>query len=173
MWLNGFVTEPLLQLFCSQTQTFMDFLENLSYVQILVGTVISFLFGWLWYSPLLFLKPWKAYNNMTDENMKTGMVKGLLGGLVLTLLTGIAMDIALRAIKAYGTVNAEWDSLPSLAFSLKFALVCGLGFVFVWLLMPSFYARKPLSVSIIDGLYGAINLVIMALVISGWDQVFG
>lgn len=148
----------------------MDFLQNLDIIQILVGTVISFLIGWLWYSPILFLKPWQAYHNMTAENMKAGMAKGILGGFVLTLLTGVAMDVALRGIMAYGT--GEWDQLPSLSFSVKFALVCGLGFVMVWLLMPSFYAKKPFGLSIIDGLYGAINLVVFALVIAGWDQVF-
>ena len=48
------------------------------YVAILVVTIASFLFGWLWYSPLLFAKAWMAEMKFTPEKMqaaKPGMAR--------------------------------------------------------------------------------------------------
>ncbi|PYO76509.1 MAG: hypothetical protein DMD63_14300 [Gemmatimonadetes bacterium] len=31
---------------------------HVNYLAVLVATVVVFVLGWLWYSPLLFFKPW-------------------------------------------------------------------------------------------------------------------
>lgn len=38
-------------------------LMSLNYVAVVVVAIIGFLLGWLWYSPLLFAKPWMAEMN--------------------------------------------------------------------------------------------------------------
>ena len=47
----------------------------LNYVAVIVTAVIGFLFGWLWYSPLLFAKPWMREMNLTEESMKAAAAK--------------------------------------------------------------------------------------------------
>ena len=37
---------------------------------VLVSAVVYFLFGWLWYSPVLFAKPWVALTKTDPEKMK-------------------------------------------------------------------------------------------------------
>ena len=43
---------------------------HLNHVAVLVSAVVYFLFGWLWYLPLLFAKPWAALTKMDPEKMK-------------------------------------------------------------------------------------------------------
>src|SRR6266480_4920531 len=37
---------------------------HVNYVAVLVATVAVFVLGWLWYSPLLFFKPWMRLRGM-------------------------------------------------------------------------------------------------------------
>ena len=46
----------------------------INYVAVLVAAVASFVIGWAWYSPLLFVKPWLRSRGKDPEMvMKTGM----------------------------------------------------------------------------------------------------
>jgi hypothetical protein len=79
----------------------------LNYVAVLVVAVIGFLFGWLWYSPLMFARPWIAEMKMTDEMMKASMGKGmgfrLIKGFIFTLVSTLGLALL---IMAHGTENA-------------------------------------------------------------------
>jgi hypothetical protein len=68
-----------------------------------VGTaVIGFLLGWLWYSPVLFVKPWLAEMKITEEMMKAsaqkGMAKQFAQGFLYTLLSTLGLAILIKAI---------------------------------------------------------------------------
>ena len=63
----------------------------------IVTAVLGFLVGWLWYSPLLFAKPWMREMNLTEENMKAAAAKGMAGffirGFVYTLISTVALAV--------------------------------------------------------------------------------
>jgi hypothetical protein len=65
--------------------------EGINYLAVLVATVLSFLLGWLWYSPLLFAKPWMAEMGFTkesmDQAMKEGMAKQMVLGFIIAFVT--------------------------------------------------------------------------------------
>jgi len=42
----------------------------INYLAVLVATVVNFVLGGLWYSPLLFGKKWMALMNVTEEEIK-------------------------------------------------------------------------------------------------------
>ena len=49
-------------------------MENMSinHVAVIVAALSDFLVGALWYSPLLFAKPWMKANRLTAEDLKKG-----------------------------------------------------------------------------------------------------
>jgi len=68
-----------------------------------VGTaVIGFLLGWLWFSNILFAKPWMAEMHITEEKMKEaaqkGMAKFFVQGFIYTLLSTLALAVLVKAI---------------------------------------------------------------------------
>jgi hypothetical protein len=75
---------------------------HLDYLHVLVVTVAGFMLGWLWFSPVLFVKPWLAEMKYTEEHMqaaaKDGMAKYMIRAFLYTLLStfGLAVLIAMR-----------------------------------------------------------------------------
>ncbi|RPI66461.1 MAG: DUF1761 family protein [Ignavibacteriales bacterium] len=43
---------------------------EINYLAVFVSAVIIFLLGGLWYSPVLFAKPWMSVINKTEEELK-------------------------------------------------------------------------------------------------------
>ncbi|WP_414663478.1 DUF1761 domain-containing protein [Horticoccus sp. 23ND18S-11] len=81
-------------------------LSQLNYLAIAVTTFAGFLFGWLWYSPVLFSKAWMAEMKITEAMMKAAAQKGMAGffvrGLVYTFLSTFALTIL---IESRGPIN--------------------------------------------------------------------
>ncbi len=45
----------------------------INFLALIAATVAKGMLGWLWYSPLLFLKAWMRLTGITDAQMKAGM----------------------------------------------------------------------------------------------------
>ncbi len=79
-----------------------DALSHINYLAVFVTAVAGFMIGSLWYSPLLFVKPWMAEMNLTEEKIKERAGKGMAGffvrGFICTLLStfGLYLLIASR-----------------------------------------------------------------------------
>jgi uncharacterized protein DUF1761 len=67
--------------------------EGVNWLAVGVGTVLSFLLGWVWYSPMLFVKKWiEGINVMPNANAKVpvpAMVMQLIATFLLAWLVGI------------------------------------------------------------------------------------
>lgn len=83
----------------------LDF--QVSVVPLAVVTVANFFLSWLWYSPLLFMKPWaKALGfwgktEMTPEEKKA-MPLLFLNGIVASLLLALGLQVLVRSLGAAG-----------------------------------------------------------------------
>src|SRR5260370_7457451 len=60
-------------------------MPHVNYVAVLVATVTIFVLGWLWYSPLMFLKPWLRARGL-DPAVEMAGGKMPMGNLVIELL---------------------------------------------------------------------------------------
>ena len=74
---------------------------QLNYLAVFVTAVAGFMIGWLWYSPVLFAKPWMAEMKITEEKMKECANKGMAGymikGFVYTLVSTFALAILIAS----------------------------------------------------------------------------
>lgn len=93
----------------------MEF-ENLNWIAVIAGAVVAFLFGWLWYSPVLFVKKWAEGSGVEltpETKMPVGaMVLQIAGLFLLSLVVGItatfnALFAAIFAILAAATMTAS------------------------------------------------------------------
>jgi hypothetical protein len=77
-----------------------------NYGAVVVITIIGFLLGWLWYSPVLFAKAWMAEMKFTEETMKAAAAKGMAklfaSGFLYTLLSTYGLAVLIRAHGSQG-----------------------------------------------------------------------
>lgn len=76
-------------------------LSQINFLAVFVTAVAGFLIGWLWYSPVLFAKPWMAELKITEQMMKEAAQKGMAGfmikSFVYTLVSTFALTILLMS----------------------------------------------------------------------------
>lgn len=67
--------------------------SNVNWLAVIIGTIVSFIIGWLWYSPILFGKKWAEGSGVelgTASSMPVAaMVTQLVSTFFLALLVGI------------------------------------------------------------------------------------
>ncbi|HET7536512.1 MAG TPA: DUF1761 domain-containing protein [Candidatus Didemnitutus sp.] len=85
-------------------------IASLNYVAVLTATVAGFMLGWLWYSPVLFAKPWMAEMKITEETMKEAAQKGMahyfIKGFLYTLLGTFGLAVLLKVSGTGGAANS-------------------------------------------------------------------
>src|SRR4051812_29957697 len=97
---------------------FTQLLSNLNWLHIAAAAVAFFMLGAIWYSPILFAKPWaRMVNmNMTDPNAKKGMGVMMFGSFILMVVCCIALAILYAIIHVDSALSA-----------VKFGLFFGVG----------------------------------------------
>jgi|SRR5215471_3110631 len=138
---------------------FTQLLSNLNWLHIAVAAVAFFILGAVWYSPVLFAKPWaKMVNmNMTDPNAKKGMGVMMFGSFILMVICCIALAILYSIIHIDNAFSA-----------IKFGLFFGVGFALTAISISFIYERKPLGLYAIDIGYQIAGIVIASLVLVLW-----
>lgn len=110
-------------------------LADVSWVVVVVATVVSFVLGWLWYSPFLFVDAWKkgigtaaVPNRSMAPIMIIQLVATFLFCWTITVALGSSMALAILValstaglMKAGGLFNGK--SLPAIVIETSYVLV--------------------------------------------------
>ena len=93
-------------------------MAELNIAAILAGSVAGFAFGALWYSPLLFLKPWMREAGIAPDAHKTNPGKVFGGSSIFTVVSAFALAYLLgpqpNVVQAViigalaGTLSGQW-----------------------------------------------------------------
>lgn len=121
---------------------------------VLAAAASSFLLGGLWYSPILFLKPWNAAMGRTEEdNGHPAKVFGL------------SFVFALIAAYVFATLLGP---NPVLSESVRAGLLVGLGFVGMSFGINYQFANRPWAALFIDGGYHTGQFALYGLILGAW-----
>jgi hypothetical protein len=91
-----------------------EIITNVSWLAVVVGAVVAFLLGWLWYSPALFGKKWAAGNGIEMGSASSmpvvAMVAQIVGLFLMSWFVGVtAVESKLLtfilATLAFGVLN--------------------------------------------------------------------
>ena len=117
--------------------------EGVNWLAVGLGTVLSFLLGWAWFSPLLFVKKWvEGINVKPNPNAKMpagAMVMQLIATFLLAWLVGIgaahnalAMTILIvAAIIALFVANGLFGSKSNHAIAIEGGFVAAMAIVMI------------------------------------------
>ena len=129
----------------------------INYLALLVATLAKGVLGWLWYSPMLFLKPWLQLSGVSDDQMKTGMGKA------------IAVETIGNFVMAFVLVHAvHYAGARGVGQGAAVGFFNWLGFVFVIALTGAMYEKRPLKLVAINSGYQLVGLLVMGAIVAVW-----
>jgi hypothetical protein len=131
--------------------------SNVNFLGALVAALSTFLVGGIWYSPILFAKPWMAASGLSDADLKKGGMGKIFGGsFVLALISAVNLAFFL----AGGETNVAWG--------LTAGALTGVGWVVTAMGTTYLFERRPLKLFLIDGGYHAVTFTLMGGILGAW-----
>jgi len=132
---------------------------------VLAAAVSSMILGFLWYSPLLFAKPWTLAMGY-DPNDKAKMDEmrkgaGKLYG--ITFVASLISAFVLAKIIDVTTVN-------SALYGMKIGFAVWLGFVTTVQLTSTLFKKRPIKLYLIDTGYQLVCYLVMGAILARWPK---
>ena len=132
---------------------------------VLAAAVATMILGFLWYSPLLFAKPWTVAMGY-DPNDKAKMDEmrkgaGKLYG--ITFVASLISAFVLAKIIDVTTVNA-------VLYGMKIGFAVWLGFVTTVQLTSTLFKRRPIKLYLIDTGYQLVCYLLMGAILAKWPR---
>ena len=109
--------------------------EGVNWLAVIVGTVLSFLLGWAWFSPLLFVEKWiEGINVKPNPDAKmpaAAMIMQLIATFLLAWLVGIgaAHNALATTILIAATIIALFIANGLFGSKSNYAIATEVGFV--------------------------------------------
>jgi len=136
----------------------MQFSE-INYLAVALATVLAFVFGMLWYSPLMFAKAWMAGHGYTEEDLER-MQAGMAPTYALSFVCWFVMATVLALIAPHFG--------EGVGATLHMGALLWLGFSATIGLTNNRFSDKPLSLWVIDAGYQLGSIALMAVVLGLW-----
>ena len=122
-----------------------------------VCAVFLWMLGALWYSPVLFAKPWIAIVGRKEGEKPKGVAKGMVGSLIGDVL--LAMALSHFVI---------WSGADSFGWGALIGFIAWLGFFAAVNYPQSVYEGRPLKYFFINNCYWLIGLLVVGGVLAIW-----
>lgn len=123
---------------------------------VLVATLLSFVAGGLWYSPLLFAKPWQREVGLSDEQLASGNMLRIFGlALVASFVAAVVFAMFL-------------GPRPPVGLGLGAGFAAGLCWVTSSFGINYLFSRRSLKLFLIDGGYHTLQFTLIGLVLGLW-----
>lgn len=126
-----------------------EIMTDVNWLAVIVGAVVAFLVGWLWYSPMLFGKGWAAGNNV-----ELGSASSMPVGAMVSQAIGLFLISWFVGVTAVGS-NLMTFILAVIAFG-------------VFAVSGAMFIKKPMNVIMVDFGY----LIVAAIVMFAAQAIF-
>ncbi len=130
-------------------------------VVVLLAAVATMIVGFLWYSPLLFAKPWMLAMGY-DPSDKAGLDAMRKGA---GKLYGISFLASLVSAFVLGKVVVV-TTVTTIPYGMKVGFAMWLGFVVTVQLTDMLFARKPIKLFLINTGYQLVCYVMMGAILA-------
>lgn len=131
-------------------------MPEVNYLAVLLAALSAFLLGGLWYSPILFAKPWMRLTAQSEETLKGGSMAMIFGGaFLLNLVAAFVLAMFL-------------GPLP-LQLGALYGLSVGLCWVTASLGVNYLFERRPLGLWLINGGYFTLQFTAMGAIIGAMN----
>ena len=130
---------------------------DLNWIAILVVAFVPVVLGGLWYSPVLFARPWMRAIGRTPEE-----------------LTGASLGYALSAVAALVTSYVlarivRWAEVDDLLNGALVGVLVWVGFVATILAITTYFGGRPRTLWAINAGYWLVALIVMGAIHGVWE----
>lgn len=135
----------------------LDTFGELNWLAVLVAAAAYFAIGGLWYSPVLFQKPWMETSGIDPQaDSNTGAI--FVFSFIFNLIGAVATAFL-----------AEATGASDVADGILLGLVVGIGYVVSTLGVTQMFENKPGKLMLINNGYHIVGLIAVAIIVSIWD----
>ncbi|HEX9128317.1 MAG TPA: DUF1761 domain-containing protein [Gemmatimonadaceae bacterium] len=135
-------------------------MPHVNYSAVLVAAIVVFVLGWLWYSPLLFYKPWMRARGM-DPAVAMAGAKMPTGKLAIELVRCLVLAYVIAHFVALLAVS-DWF------IAAHFGLLLWIGFPVVLLVGSILWENVPVKVAAIHAGDWLVKLLVIPIILSVW-----
>jgi len=129
---------------------------HLNFFAIVTAALVTFAIGGLWYSPILFAKPWMRECGLTEEQARQAPMGRVFGLSALAALVMAANLAAFLGAKA------------TLSFGLFAGAATGIGWVAMSLGVTYLFEQRSLKLWLIDAGYQVVTYTLMGAILGAW-----
>lgn len=133
---------------------------HINYLAVIVAAVVAFVLGGLWYSPILFAKPWVRAHGFSEERVKE-MQAGAAKAYAISFICQLLIALAVGALIGY-------LRLERCVQGLRLAVLLWAGFAFPLGLMANIFSGKKITVFYIDAGYQLVYFLVMGSILTVW-----
>jgi len=126
---------------------------------VLVAAVATMIIGFIWYSPMLFAKPWTRLMGI-DMNDKAKLAGKLYG---MSFVASIVSAVVLAKIIDITTVN-------TIPYGMKVGFAVWLGFVATVQLTGALFGKQPIKLFLINTGYQLVCYLAMGAILAKWPH---
>ena len=131
---------------------------HVNYFAVIVAAVAAFVLGWLWYSPLLFYKPWMRLRGMDPAAAMAG-AKMPVGKLVIELLRCFVLAYIIARFVAHIGVSS-WMG------AVHFGFFVWLGFPVIILTRSVLWENIPWKVAAIHAGDWLVKMLVIPIIVT-------
>lgn len=128
-------------------------MPHVNLIAVLLCGVASLVLGGIWYSPMLFAKPWQRLTGLSDERAKSGN---------MAMIFGLTFLLSLIAAYVFGMFLGT--SMP-LAGAVGAGFSAGLCWVGAALGINYLFERRPLGLWAINAGYHTLQFTLFGLIL--------
>lgn len=131
---------------------------HFNHLAVIVSALILWFLGAVWYSPVLFAKPWMAMLGIQkDASNKRSLVPGMIASLICDLVLSF---ILAHVILWAGVATFEWGAL--------IGFICWVGFFAAPNLPQGIYENRPFKLFAINNGYWLVGLIVVGGLLAVW-----
>jgi hypothetical protein len=140
-------------------------LFGVNLLAVLVAAISTMVVGFLWYSPMLFARPWTILMgyNPDDKAALAEMQKDAGKSYGIAFVLSLISALVLGKIIQIATVNA-------VLYGMKTGFAVWLGFVTTVQATSVLFAKKPFKLYAIDTGYQLVCYVVMGAILAAWPR---
>ena len=133
---------------------------HVTYLPVLVAAVVVFVLGWLWYSPLLFYKPWMRLRGMDPVAAMAG-AKMPGGKLLIELVRCLVLAYVIAHFVAL-LGGSSWMG------AVHLGLLLWIGFPVIVLTGSILWENVPWKVAAIHAGDWLVKMLVISIIVSVW-----
>lgn len=138
---------------------------GINFLAVFVAAIASMILGFLWYSPMLFARPWMRLMGFDpDDKAKLAeMQKGAGKVYGLAFIASLVSAFVLAKIISVTTVI-------TIAYGMKVGFAVWLGFVATVQLTGALFAKQPTKLFLINTGYQLVCYLAMGAILAKWPH---